>query len=68
MNRYESSRFGRGFEENEKVAELDGLRVMFDQKVGLYPANLQKKVEPSVRKVPSRASSRMFPSVLPYAH
>ena len=27
--------------------ELDGLQVIFDQKVGLHPANLQKAVRPA---------------------
>lgn len=31
-------------------AELDGLRVVFDQKVGLHPANLQKTSGPTGRK------------------
>jgi hypothetical protein len=37
--------------------EIDGLRVMFDQKVGLYPANLQKKSQaklPPIVRAPGR--------------
>ena len=48
--------FGRGFEEEPEATELDGLRVIFDQKVGLYPANLQKKVDRPVRRVPVRSA------------
>jgi hypothetical protein len=30
----------------EEQVELDGLRVVFDQKVGLFAANMQKKIAP----------------------
>jgi hypothetical protein len=58
MTRHQRQRtFGRGFAENETGgADLDGLQVIFDQKVGLYPANLEKKVARPVRSVPVRAA------------
>jgi hypothetical protein len=41
-------------ETSATVAELDGLRVVFDQKVGLHPANLQKRSAAPLR---ARAAS-----------
>lgn len=61
-------RYGRGFEvEDGGDAELDGMRVIFDQKVGLYPANLQKKTSPTLRRVPVRAAG-LGRARRPYAH
>ena len=48
--------FGRGFESDSEGAQLDDLNVIFDQKVGLYPANLEKKAGRPVRQVPARAA------------
>ena len=57
MSRPMRREFGRGFEdEGADTTELDGLHVIFDQKVGLYPANLQKKTDRVVRRVPVRAA------------
>jgi hypothetical protein len=55
--------WGRSFEDADagtEGAELDGLRVVFDQKVGLHPANLQKTLGPTIRK-PKR---RMAPGMM----
>jgi hypothetical protein len=53
------TRLGHGFDngDGDGVTELDGLRVIFDQKVGLYPANLQKKPEAPVRRPAARRRS-----------
>jgi hypothetical protein len=53
------------FEETEGV-ELDGLRVIFDQKVGLFPADLHKKSDvrrdkPRPAANTARAYSRIAP-------
>ena len=48
----------RGFEaegSSLEGADLDGLQVVFDQKVGLHPANLQKAT-PASKRAPARMS------------
>lgn len=51
---------GRSFADEgtgAEPAELDGLRVIFDQKVGLHPANLQKSVgQPAPKAMPRAAA------------
>ena len=53
--------WGRAFDEGTaEGAELDGLRVVFDQKVGLHPANLQKTAGPTGRKAVPRNGANMM--------
>ena len=56
QQRFDRTGWGRAFEDEGSAAgaELDGLRVVFDQKVGLHPANLQKSSEPAARRAPVR--------------
>jgi hypothetical protein len=49
-------------------SELDGLRVIFDQKVGLYPANLQKAAEPAAGRAPAKVPARPLPRGPAYVH
>ena len=48
--------FGRAYARPDTTGaeELDGLHVIFDQKVGLTPANLQKKPSAPLPKRPVR--------------
>jgi hypothetical protein len=57
--------FARGTTEG---SELDGLRVIFDQKVGLYPANLQKAAEPAAGRAPAKVPARPLPRGPAYVH
>jgi hypothetical protein len=58
-----SNGWGRAFEDEgagSEGAELDGLRIVFDQKVGLHPANLQKTVGQPAPKRPARLGAGML--------
>ena len=60
MTRYafgQNHGWGHAFEADGASAEggeLDGLRIVFDQRVGLHPANLQKATAPKRPPVGAR--------------
>lgn len=60
---FDNSGWGRAFEDegpSTEGVELDGLRVVFDQKVGLHPANLQKTAGPPAKRAPARMGASMM--------